>query len=189
MLKGTMAIITIGGNVGAGKTVLAEKLAAALGYEPLYMGEIFRKIAAERRMTIEDFYGALKNDPKLERSADDRQAKLMREKDDLVVQGRLAWYFAKGSPFTVFNIFLAVDPTTGAQRSAERKENAERPVAEIQEANALRAKRELERYNALYGIKNFLDLGHYDFVLDTSHLPEDEVCKTVLGKIKERIEE
>ena len=51
-----MAIITIGGNVGAGKTTLASKLAEALGYEDLSMGGLFREIAAERGMTIEEFY-------------------------------------------------------------------------------------------------------------------------------------
>jgi predicted cytidylate kinase len=183
-----MAIITIGGDVGAGKTTLASRLAKKLGYEELYMGGLFRQIAAERGMTIEDFYGALKNDPELEKSVDDRQTKLMREKDNLVVQGRMAWFFAKESPFTVFNIFLGVDRMIGAKRTAERNENAGRSIEELIEANALRKQHELERYNTLYGVKNFLDHGHYEFTLDTSHLTEDEVLDTILKEINERVE-
>ena len=45
-----MAIITIGGNPGSGKTTLAVKLAAFLGYEELYVGGIFRELAAEREV-------------------------------------------------------------------------------------------------------------------------------------------
>jgi len=183
-----MAIITIGGHVGAGKTTLASRLAKELGYEELYMGGLFRQIAAERGMTIEEFYADLKNDPKLEQSVDERQAKLMREKDNLVVQGRVAWFFAKGSLSTVFNIFLAVDPIIGAERTAHRPENTGRAVAEVKRANADRTRVEVERYRNLYGIDNVLDAGHYDYVLDTSHLTEDEALAKIIEKIKERIE-
>lgn len=183
-----MAIITIGGNVGAGKTTIAARLAQSLGYEELYMGGLFREIAAERNMTIEQFYEDLKHDPKLEQSVDERQAKLMREKDNLVVQGRVAWFFAKGSLLTVFNIFLAVDPTVAAERSARRPENIGRTISEMQRANTMRTLTEIERYRNLYDIDNFLDFGHYDYVLDTTHLTEDEVLEKIIGKIKERIE-
>ena len=183
-----MAIVTIGGHVGTGKTTLAARLAETLGFEELYMGGIMRQLAAERGMTIENFYADLKNDPKLEQSVDERQAKLMREKDDLVIQGRVAWFFAKGSPFTVFNIFLAVDAATGTKRTAQRPENRGRPLGEISKANAERTRNEVERYRSLYGIENFLDPGHYDFVLDTSHLTEDQVLETIVAKLKQRIE-
>jgi predicted cytidylate kinase len=188
MLKVPMAIITIGGSVGAGKTTLANKLAPLLGYEQLYVGGLFREIAAERGMTLEDFYIALKNDPSLERSVDDRQKKLMREKNDLIVQGRMAWYFAKESSFPVFNIFLAVEPSTGVLRTAQRRENVGRTIPELTRANALRERTERERYKALYGVENFLDHGHYDFILDTTHMGEDEVVKKLLAKIKDRME-
>lgn len=82
-----MAIVTIGGNIGAGKTAFATKLALALGYEELVMGNIFRVMAAERGMSINEFYLFIRNDPKLEREVDKRQIKLMKEKQDLVVEG------------------------------------------------------------------------------------------------------
>src|ERR1035438_9108859 len=96
-------IITIGGNLGAGKTTLAARLAKALDYEELYVGGIFRELAFEQGFSIEDFYARLKNNPQVEREADDRQATLMRERDNLIVQGRIAWYFANESPFKIFN--------------------------------------------------------------------------------------
>ena len=183
-----MAIITIGGNVGAGKTTLAAKLAKALDYNELYMGGLFREIAAERGMSIETFYAELKNDPVLERSVDERQKKLMREKNDMVIQGRMAWYFAKESPFTIFNIFLGVSPDVGAKRSAQKPEYQGISLGDVANVNTLREKTERERYHALYGITNFLDHGHYDFVLDTSALTENEVVEKIIGKIKMSIE-
>ncbi len=177
-------IITIGGDIGAGKTVLAARLAKALGYEELYMGGIFREMAAEKAMTIERFYDALRTDPAAEREADDRQRQLMRERDNLVVQGRISWYFAKESHFRAWNILLKVDPVIGAQRSGQRPENAGRSAEEMIAATAERARHEQEHYRALYGIEDHRDPRHYDFILDTSDLSEEEVFKRTMEEIK-----
>jgi cytidylate kinase len=179
-------IITIGGNVGAGKSTLAAMLSHELNYEQLYVGGIFREMAAEKNLTIEQFYTQLKDDPAIEQSVDQRQATLMREKDNLIVQGRIAWYFAKSSPFKICNIFLAVDPATGARRSGERKENAGRSTDEMIIATAEREKMERERYSMLYGIENHLDPAHYDLVIDTSTLTPQETFDKVMAAVKEQ---
>jgi CMP/dCMP kinase len=180
-------IITIGGNIGAGKTTLANQLASELHYEQLYVGGIFRELASEKKLSIEQFISQLKEDPALEQSVDQRQATLMREKDNLIVQGRIAWYFAQSSPFKVFNIFLAVDPATGAHRSGERKENAGRSADEMAAATADREKTERERYKMLYAIEDYFDPSHYDFILDTSGLTPQETFNKVMDAIKDRV--
>ncbi len=180
-------IITIGGNVGAGKTTLASKLAPALNYEQLYVGGIFREMAAEKNLSIEQFYAQLKDDPAIEQSVDQRQATMMRETDNLIVQGRIAWYFAKSSPFQVFNIFLQVDPATGARRSGERKENIGRSTDEMVIATTEREKMERERYKMLYGIEDHLNPEHYSLVIDTSTLNEQEVFQKALDAIQARL--
>jgi cytidylate kinase len=176
-------IITIGGNIGAGKTTLAARLSRALGYEELYIGGGMRDMAAEREIPIEEFYEKLKDEPDLERSVDDRQKRMMHEKENLIVQGRIAWFFAKESPFKVFNVFLGVSPEVGAQRSLKRPENVGRTQNEMVKANAERAELELERYRTLYDIENFLDPKHYDFILDSTNLTEDEVLQKILHAI------
>jgi predicted cytidylate kinase len=176
-------IITIGGNLGAGKTTLATRLSKKLGYEELYMGGLMREMAAEQKMTIEQFYSRLKKNPEFEKSLDERQEKLMHEKENLIAQGRVAWFFAKKSPHKVFNIFLAVSPEVGAQRTNLREKSEGKPPEEAITTNAFRANLEVERYKMLYGIENFLDPTHYDFVLDTTTLTEQEVFDTVMQKI------
>jgi len=183
-----MAIITISGNIGSGKTALSTRLAEALGYDELYMGNVFRELAKEKGMTIEEFYAALKNDPEIERAVDRQQADFMKLNNDIVMQGRMAWFFAKESTFPAFNVFLRVDPKIGAERSGKRKENAGRPLEAIIKANTAREASERERYKILYDIENVQDPTHYDFVLDTSKLTEDETFKKVFEKITERIE-
>jgi predicted cytidylate kinase len=179
-------IITIGGNLGAGKTTLAARLAQALSYEELYIGGVMREMAAEQRLPIEEFYVRLKHNPELERSVDERQAAAMREKDNLIVRGRVAWFFAKSSPFTVFNIFLSVDPKIGAERTLQRPEYDGQAADEVMKANELRAKTEMNRYQTLYGIDDFRDPAHYDYVLDTTTLNKEEVLQNVMNAIAKK---
>jgi predicted cytidylate kinase len=178
-------IITIGGNLGAGKTTLANRLAEALHYEQLYVGGIFRDMASEKNLTIEQFYAQLKSDPAIEQAVDQRQAATMREHDNLIVQGRVAWYFAKSSPFKIFDILLTVDPVTGAGRVGEKKENIGKTTDEVTIATADREKMERERYAMLYGIENHLDPAQYDFILNTTSLSEQEVFEKVIAAVKE----
>jgi len=182
-----MAIITIGGKIGAGKTTLAKRLAEELGYDELHIGHIFRELAREKDMPIEEFYAALGRDPDIERAVDRQQADFMKLNDDIVMQGRMAWFFAKESPFPAFNIFLTVDPEVGAERSGKRKENLGKSVREMIAQNAKREATENERYEELYGIEDFQSPGHYDLVLDTSTMSEEQVLKHVLEAIHERM--
>ncbi len=179
-----MAIITLGGDLGAGKTTVAKQIAETLGYEELYIGGILREMAAEKGLSIEDFFRELKNDPDLERSVDERQAKLMREKDNLVIQGRVAWYFARQSPFQTINFFLAVEPWIGAERQGERNENAGKSAEEIKILSDGRQKEERERYRMLYEIEDHLDRHHYDFTINTSRLTKEEVFACIMALIR-----
>ena len=150
----------------------------------LYVGGILRDMATEKNLSIDQFYAHLKEDPATEQAVDQRQAALMRKKDNLIVQGRVAWYFAKSSPFKVFNILLTVNPIVGAMRSGEKKENVDRSTDEVTVATAEREKMERERYKMLYGIENHLDPAHYDFVLDTTSLNEQQTFDRVMAEVK-----
>src|SRR5581483_1427896 len=99
-------IITIGGDFGSGKTTLAAALAQTLGYDELKVGNIVRMMAADRGVKIDEFSELLKTDPELERLVDEQQVHAMKERDNRVIQSRLAWFFAKESPFKVFNVCL-----------------------------------------------------------------------------------
>lgn len=182
-----MAIITIGGTIGAGKTVLANRLASALEYEELYVGGIFRAAAAARGVSIEEFYASLKNDPDLEKQIDEQQANLMNKKQDLIVQGRVAWYFAKKNASPAIHILLTVDPSIGAKRKIKQGLYAGKSVEAVAAVQKKREQNERDHYRSLYGIKDHLDPKQYDIVLDTSSLSEDEVFEKIRTEILHRI--
>ena len=175
-----MAIITLGGNIGSGKTHISKKLAEYLKYEEFNVSQLFRSLAAKEGLTIDEFYPKLKHDPRLERSIDDLQAKLFREKDNLVAQGRIAWHFAAQSPFRAVNVFLAVNPEIGAERISDRPEYIGKNNAEIVRLIAARETEERMRYKNLYGIEDHLDPKHYNLLVDTTHLTPDEVTAAIL---------
>lgn len=125
-----------------------------MGYKELYVGGIFREIAAERGLSIEEFYAKLSEEPELEKAVDERQERLMRETDNVVVQGRIAWYFAKKSPFLVVNFFLAVEPLVGAERQGKRSENSGKKPAEIRRLSDERQENERKHYLDLYDIED-----------------------------------
>lgn len=178
-----MAIITLGGHLGSGKTTVSGILAKLLGYKELYIGGIMRELAEERAQTIEQFFEDLRNDPALERSIDAVQEKLMREEEGWIIQGRMAWHFSRGSPFRILNIFLAVNPNEGARRMSQRPEYAGKSVEEIKKLADGRVAVERERYNLLYGIPDFLDKNHYDLVIDTTDLAPEEVAKRIVDEL------
>ncbi|MDP2598617.1 MAG: cytidylate kinase family protein [Candidatus Liptonbacteria bacterium] len=135
-----MAVITLGGNVGAGKSHVAKKLADTLGYKELHIGDLFREMASQEGLTIDEFYSQLKNDPVLERSVDARQEEFLKKNDNVIVQGRISWYFANSSPFRVLNVFLTADPATVAARIAGRPEYKDQPQEKIIRLAARRAR-------------------------------------------------
>jgi len=83
-------IIRVSGNVGSGKTTLCEMLAKELGYKYYYTDQIFRDMAKEKNLSIEEFYEQMKNDPETEKRIDIKQMNIMLETDDIIVQGRMA---------------------------------------------------------------------------------------------------
>lgn len=88
--KNNVPIIRVSGNVGSGKTTLCEMLAKELGYKYYYTDQIFRDMAKEKNLSIEEFYEQMKNDPETEKRIDIKQMNIMLETDDIIVQGRMA---------------------------------------------------------------------------------------------------
>jgi cytidylate kinase len=181
-----MAVITFGGHIGSGKSTVAPLVARALGYENVYVGGMFRLMAKERGMTLETFYASLANDPALEKSIDAKQIDLMRQ-GNIVVQGRIAYFFARQSGQPAINIFLAVDPAVGAERKIEE---GAYPGKTVQEAMAIQEDRYIDErahYRALYNIGDHLDSSGFDIVCDTTNLTPDEVVAILLKEIRARL--
>ena len=180
-----MAVIRVGGHLGAGKTTLCKRLAEHFGYRYSYTGGIFREMAKEKGLTIEEFYSQLVADPALEKSVDDRQVALMMTRDNLVMEGRITAFLP--CAFRPIGLFIKVDETEGVRRQMNRPENQNKRFEEMLALSRRRVQDERERYRALYQIPDHLDESCYDIVVDATFLSPDELLKETVRRIEEHL--
>lgn len=182
-------IISLAGRQGSGKTTVGKMLAEKLWFERFSTGDFMREMAMEKDMTLMELNTFSETDGgKIDAILDERQKKLWEEKDNFIIDARLAWHFIPQS----FKVYLTVDDFVWASRivgdSANPLRHSTDVHASIEEAiQTTRARRESEskRYMTLYEVDNH-DLTHYDLVIDTTSTPPAEVVKKILETLEER---
>lgn len=163
-----MTTITVGGPPGSGKSTFAKLLAMELGLEYLSAGKVFREMAAQMGMDLEEFSRLAEANHDMDRKIEDMQTKMARGRD-IVVDSRLgAWVINDPD----LRVCLTAGLSERARRVAERdeisKEQAIRLVSQRQES-------EKRRYLEIYGI-NIADMEVYDLVVNSgTYLPEEIV--------------
>lgn len=178
-------IITISGAPGSGKSSVARELARRLGLRHYSIGELRRRVAHERGMTLQEYNRLGETTDETDREPDEYQARLGREEDDFVIDSRLGFHFIPHS----FKVRLEVDAQVGAERiyhARRPKEQAERPygtVDEVARADHAREASDRKRYQMYYCI-DARERRHYDLVVDTSDKSVDQVADLVVGEIR-----
>ncbi|MGM5484246.1 MAG: (d)CMP kinase [Nanobdellota archaeon] len=174
-------IITITGLPGSGKSTVAKELADSLGFGYHSVGGLMREIAEERGLTLMELGKLAENDKSIDKLLDQRQINLGKEKDDIIIDSRLGWYFIPGS----VKIFLDADLEVSARRVFDEKRDDEgynTSFEKTKENMLARMDSEKKRYKHYYGV-DYFDKGHYDKVIDTS----DKSIAEIVEKIKDFI--
>ncbi|MFQ5522610.1 MAG: (d)CMP kinase [Acidimicrobiia bacterium] len=176
-------IIAISGRPGSGKSVVASRVAKALGIPHVSAGDFMREMAAERGVSILELSRLAEQDESIDRQIDARSADLAERNKDFVIDARLGWYFIPES----VKVFLDVQPEVAARRIYEARRGTERENIDLEatlKAIEARAESETRRYQEYYGI-DYTDHSQYDLVIDTSELTIDEVVERILGSLPE----
>lgn len=181
-------IITISGNAGSGKSTLAEMLEKKLKMKRYYMGGMRRKLAKKRGMTIAEYNKLGEKDPSTDREVDDYQARLGKNKDNIIIEGRTSFFFVPHS----LKVYLYCNPREGARRiwNSLAKEGAKRnegkgltSYAAVLRSVLERQHSDRRRYKKYYNI-NVYDKRHYDVVVDTTKMTINQVFEKMLKEIK-----
>ena len=169
--------ITITGNLGAGKTTIRDEL-KKLGYNTLSGGDIFRKVAEEKGVSVVELNEMVKGDPTIDDEIDGMTTRLGKEVDNTVFDFRLGWHFVPDS----FKVFLLIDPNVAVTRVYEGNARNAENYNSVEECSAALRKRALiekERFSDLYGI-NYYDAANYDLIIESSYATPEEITKEII---------
>lgn len=165
--------VTLSGPAGGGTSTTAADLAAALGYEHISGGDIFRSVADERGLTPLELNRLAEDDDEIDRALDRRQREIATERDDVVLESRLAGWMA--GEHADLRLWLDAPLDVRAERIADRED---KPADLAREETEARAQSEARRYREYYDI-DIEDRSIYDLAVNTARWDPETVAQLV----------
>ncbi len=171
-------ILTVGGPIGSGKTTVASAVAKRFGLRHISAGVIFREMARQRGLSLEDFSKLAESDDSFDQMVDARQKELASG-GSAIVDGRLSGRFIEDD----IKIWLTAPFELRAQRIAKREGvDLSKAASDMQK----REKSEATRYKKIYNI-DIYDISHYDVVLNTALWSAEGVIEIIETLIEARL--
>ncbi len=155
--------ITVSGLPGSGTSTISRLLAEYYELELISSGEVFRRIAKEKGVSLSEFGAMAEKDPSIDLAIDKNQRDIVRSQDNLVLESRLAGHMASGVP-NVLKIWIKAPLPVRVKRIQKREKSAS--FDEEYKKTVLREKSEALRYVNYYNI-DIGDLSIYDMVIDS----------------------
>lgn len=180
-------IISLTGDLAAGKSRVTDLLQKELGYSIYRNGERFRALALEMGMSVTELNDYAKEHPEIDQKLESEATKYAESNQDFIIDARMGWYSVPES----FKVYLKVDRNVGAERAFndEKRKKTENfgTIEEYKNDMIKRANLEVERYFNLYGVRKD-DMNNYDLVVDTTNLTIEEVKQKILDEYKNWLE-
>ena len=177
-----MINITIAGDLGSGKSTVANHLINNINYRIESAGLIFRRLAEQHGMSAKEFNQFIESNPKYDNMVDDTIKEMGEKEENIIFDSRLAWYFVPKS----FKIYMYVDVDTATERIFNDKGRVSESYSDMETAKKEiieRRQSEVLRYKTFYNI-DINNYSNYDFIIDTSHATKDEVNDLVLSSFR-----
>ena len=167
-------IIIVSGLIGSGKTTVAKALAKKFKLKHVSAGEIFRSMAEEKGISLEELTRLAEKNHSLDREVDEKQEKLAT--GSAVVDGRLSGWLLNAD----LKIWLRAPLEVRARRVAKRESKS---FKQAFEETKHREESEARRYREIYKI-DIGDMSPYNAVIDTSLWNAGEVVSIVAKMVE-----
>ncbi len=175
-----MGVIAISGEAASGKTTVARLLAWKLGYRAVSIGELFRKVAQERGVSLIELHRLAESDHSIDRMVDSYalgEAKM----GNVVIEGHLAAWVLKD--VADIKVYLKADENIRAARLANRDG---RGISDAMSEIRDREDSNRKRYKDIYGF-DVRDLSIFDLVIDTTRIDPPNVLGVILEYVRQLI--
>ncbi len=168
-------IITVSGPPGTGTSTLSRLLSRELGLRWVNSGELFRKIASDRGVSLGELGRIAEEGPEIDYLIDDAQRAMAAESGG-IFEGRLSGHILDAD----LKILLKADRMVRAERIAARERKL---VEDALRESRVREESEARRYEKYYNL-NVNDFSVYDLVIDTGTWDEKGVVAIVLAAVR-----
>lgn len=153
-------VITVSGLHGTGKSTYAKAISEEFNLRHVSAGALFRQIAAERGLSIEELSRTAERDKEIDRLIDDR-TRGEASRRDVILDGLLAGWMARD--YADLKIYLKCPDDVRMHRIAERDEIT---YEKARKTTTFREDTEKKRFKRLYDIE-MDDLSIYDLIINT----------------------
>lgn len=172
-------IITISGSPGSGKSTVAKLVEEKLGFVRLNAGDLFRAMAKEKGVTVEDLVRQAVSKPSIHSDFDEYLMKKIREmatEKPLIFEARLGGFLTKKNNIPAFRVWIDAGIGVRAMRVSERERILEDEAKRILKAREADEQAGFEKSAGA----DLQDESIYDMVVRTDRLRPIEVRNRII---------
>lgn len=172
--------ITISGLPGSGTTTVSRLLSKKFKLKYIYAGEIFRRMAKKKKMSLEEFSRLAEKNLNFDKKVDKIIIKFAKKYKNILLEGRMSAWMTKKEKIKAFRIWIDAPFEIRVKRISQR-DNID--FNQARRLVSFRQKSEAKRYKDCYGI-DISDLSVYDLIVDSNKMLPGEIVEFISKKMK-----